>query len=1321
MKFLPVRLPARRRDHGFVLIVVLVLLVLVTALVIGFLVHATTQTKSVTSYSAQTGSLLLGDVAVNLVKAQIDDATAYTAGNLWASQPGAIRVLNSSGAQTLYKLYSSKTLKQSDTAANLHAQVLQDLPIATDTNDWNASPVWTDLNAPAIKSDGTKAYPIVDVVNDNNDLPIGTTQAAPFATGSFNIDSSSATNPIGATRASTGNFPLPMPARWLYVLKQGQIIVPDSDAVTNTVTFKTAATVPSATNPIVGRVAFWTDDDTCRVNVNTASHGTFWDTPHFTSTDDYLLGSNQPLTQEYQRYAGHPATTTLSLALPEFATGTNHTVTTGSNSDAEALHALSPRYNVGGSVEGTVATTSAAAIVLPKVTAGSSSAPYRLFSSIGELLFDPPGPPNPARTASTRLNKTQVETAKFFLTAHSRAPELNLFGVPRVAIWPVSTTAANRTASDQLIAFCSTTPNATYYFTRQPYATAPSATGSNSPTSDVNIARNGSLLGYLDTLTSQSLPGNLSSGATFDSKYTALGTRQILTEIFDYIRITNSRDPGPSPSNTGASSYSYAAPTTYDPSNNASAGGYGQIVPTQYASWGTYGFGRYQGIVVEASIIFVGVGQGIPAGSSTYNGNYHAVSTNQVVGPSQVSYPPTSTTNPSVSVAVPPAPVAYIPPPGDNAVMAVFVLTLFDPASGYSRYTPYIGTQTSGLMGLTVSPSSGQSVPVSQALFPFHENYERLSTLSTVVSSYSTMTGSNPGSLGGLMDFRMMLGGRTFTNSDAQYPSYSNIINMPTGGMFHFSGGSVTITTWGGGGSPGTANVPQVHQYTVNFPAADLPVPNYSSRPTLGGTNGRVAALGSATTSGDRLDMVRLNTTLNGQYVSHLVDFTNDTVISMVPSTSYGDYRMLAQPVVPASAFVSLYDGSQMTAPSTASKLAYGFMYPSGQTWTGSVHGKLVNGASYYTQDASVAAPAYGSQPIVPVTVKYPKAGSSTNAPPDFDNGFGELPDGPFINKPDEGAVYPSGSTFRVYYDNAGYQVDTQNAPNFYFSPQRQIPSPVMFGSLPSGAPVGSILPQPWQTLLFQPGFTGHAGLAAPKDEYLLDLFWMPQAQPYAISEPFSTAGKINLNYQILPFTYIDRSTALQSVLSSEMVAQVGTSNAGAYKNSTTGMTTPARQTLNLSEVDGTLRQFATKFQNFDFFKAPAEICDVYLVPKSESWTSDSTAQSAWYGSNYALVGDNTREKPYADIYSRLTTQSNTFTVYYRAQTLKNTPANDSAAQWVEAAGRIQGDYRGSTALEHYIDPNDSTIPDYATAASGTANLASHYKWRVIENNRFAP
>jgi len=46
----------------------------------------------------------------------------------------------------------------------------------------------------------------------------------------------------------------------------------------------------------------------------------------------------------------------------------------------------------------------------------------------------------------------------------------------------------------------------------------------------------------------------------------------------------------------------------------------------------------------------------------------------------------------------------------------------------------------------------------------------------------------------------------------------------------------------------------------------------------------------------------------------------------------------------------------------------------------------------------------------------------------------------------------------------------------------------------------------------------------------------MPVVEPYAISEPFSTAGKVNMNYQIAPFNYITRNTALRGVFCGSMI-----------------------------------------------------------------------------------------------------------------------------------------------------------------------------------------
>src|SRR5205823_5587640 len=102
---------------------------------------------------------------------------------------------------------------------------------------------------------------------------------------------------------------LPMPVRWIYVLQDGTLTAPDSTLSTGTTAQwkSTGVTTPTKSNPIVGRVGFWADDETCKVNINTAGGfvepspadftnnvdglnaygdissfpGSYWDTPHF--------------------------------------------------------------------------------------------------------------------------------------------------------------------------------------------------------------------------------------------------------------------------------------------------------------------------------------------------------------------------------------------------------------------------------------------------------------------------------------------------------------------------------------------------------------------------------------------------------------------------------------------------------------------------------------------------------------------------------------------------------------------------------------------------------------------------------------------------------------------------------------------------------------------------------------------------------------------------------------------------------------------------------------------------------------------------------
>ena len=233
--------------------------------------------------------------------------------------------------------------------------------------------------------------------------------------------------------ASTTNTAVPIPVTWLYQLRDGTLIAPDATSNT-TATFTKAAAQPTTGNPIVARVAFWTDDETGKLNINTACGdewkpapispppgsvagttpytppGAFWDVPRaYTAFEYNALALLQPVQHEYQRYPGHPATAYLSAVF--------------SNLSRDQIFSLIPRVSGGGSEGGTVGG--------PNVTqAPLNPDADRLYASVDELLF------KPTSTSGTRdlndasksiLDKPRLEQAKFFLTADSRAPEVNLF------------------------------------------------------------------------------------------------------------------------------------------------------------------------------------------------------------------------------------------------------------------------------------------------------------------------------------------------------------------------------------------------------------------------------------------------------------------------------------------------------------------------------------------------------------------------------------------------------------------------------------------------------------------------------------------------------------------------------------------------------------------------------------------------------------------------------------------------------------------------------------------------------------------------------
>ena len=382
----------------------------------------------------------------------------------------------------------------------------------------------------------------------------------------------------------------------------------------------------------------------------------------------------------------------------------------------------------------------------------------------------------------------------------------------------------------------------------------------------------------------------------------------------------------------------------------------------------------------------------------------------------------------------------------------------------------------------------------------------------------------------------------------------------------------------------------------------------------------------------------------------------------------------------------------------------------------------------------------------------------------DFDDPAGNFaPSGPYINKSDEGCMG----------ENAYFNWDLQwlSLGRSRFSPNLMVPSSGILGSLPVGFdPAHPSITNAWRTLLFcpNPNSPTHSSQGQmPPDYMVMDLFRMPVVQPYPIGDALSTAGRVNLNYQITPFTYIHRDSALRGVLKSVNIVAVRDDDADVYKSTSTG-NFPSQFSMATNyyayrfpvHLNQTLQQFDAKFATNGFFRSGAEICSMWLYPAvapgdtavqqtnpATALVTDvsgsSTSISNWWYANpgtarKGMTSDNARERPYAGIYANVTTKSNVYQVHYRVQTLKQSTVLHSSGDyttWKDPAAtgltdKVVGELLGSAMIERFIDPTDPTIPDIAGSISSggtnavlspTNSLDPYYRYRVFNARLFTP
>lgn len=1216
--------PRPKPQSGAALIVTLTLLLLITGLAISLFMTANTELQSASQFKNSQGLTELSDICVNLVMGQIKDATTTNAAaapanrSTWASQPGMIRTYGSStNAAMSYKLYSWSDPRVSgeDTTS---------VP-----SDWFSTPAqYTDLNSPipssTAPSDTSRyRYPIAYPPTTGSAAPLGYTVSGA---------------PVGAVSGESFTNQVPMPVQWLYVLKDGTMVYPTS-ASGNNATISGA----SAANPIVARVAYWTDDETSKVNINTAAGGEYWAPPVQKTRLQYTNSVWQPTRWEFQRYPGHPARTDLQAVFPDLT--------------RQQLWAFTPRVSDNGATPVSAMTTQ------PSSVAYDSD---RLLASVGEARFSSTNFSGGNRTDFTTSWSGRIETNKFLITSSSRAPETTLYGTPRISIWPLnSNTSTNyRTTLDSLFAFCSTIQNTNrpYYFV---HSTATNVAG------DVSNPINTAMFTYLDSLSGCSAIPGIGS-VSLASKYSPAGRDQLVTQFYDAIRCVNKydaqiRSPDGVTVKPGFSwSWMFASGLTVPPTQRISAGGNTN-----------FGFGRFP-TINQVALHFICTADGAIATSAN--------------GTTNLSLKPNTTSNGTDLAA------------NEVCVQAVAYIEPAMPACSYpdAQYNSMNFT-VSGLNQLTLN---GQSL-----------NFPNSAVIKTRPGDIAGTPNVNTGFGGGVLKYLAFLvngsgPGATIAPqgragfSGGSYPLVSDPIRITKGAIMTLGAANVTVgISW-----PTTATTP-AHTVTIPFPATNIPTPSLSATTpkdwafSPNGWDG----LGNGTGG-------RFPTNNVVSWETNSLFRTNDTVFAV--ATAHADYRIsMVRPSVATN-----WNAVPANTSGNFTTYQHRLFNGSGGNW--------VPGANYPTNALGLLPAPLGSS-LAPIPTQAALTGLGFAHPltyGDFDNGLPTLPDGAYINASDEIGGWGSGAYAGLYWVNVAYGSDIKST---FHTPNRKIASAIAFGSLPSAA----VQDRPWQNLLFRPApgvnhpgkagylIDGTSSAGAPPDSAWLDFFWMPVVEPWAISETFSTAGKINMNYQIAPFSYIRRTTGVQAVLKSGGVTAVS-SKASGYTTGNYDKTTLGRSIdnspfpVNLNE---TLRGFDARLtNNAALFRTASEICELPIVPVASGATYSSLQDGSWW-TDWRYTGDNTKEATYNDIYPRLTTKSNTYTVHYRVQMLKKLPSGDQTT-WDESKDKVASELRGSTLIERFLDPN-ATYPDYATAFNSvnSPSLETYYRFRVLQRSQFTP
>jgi uncharacterized protein (TIGR02600 family) len=971
----------------------------------------------------------------------------------------------------------------------------------------------------------------------------------------------------------------------------------------------------------------------------------------------------------------------------------------------------------------------------------------RLYANVDELLFAT----NRSATGTNPVTPQQLERARFFLTASSRAPDVTLFNTPRILSWPITFTAGNTnklTPYDRLIAFCGTVGANTnyastnsYYFTRFDPLSA-----------TADYTANTRLLAYLRRMTTRGVPG-FGGSAGILGKYGPGEAEQITTQIFDYIRCVNVRDM----------SMATSAADTSNPYVYAS--GHAGVVPTQGNNV-TRGFGRFP------TITKVGMHFWFNTYFRTTNGGVTntnvSLCARLMVEPFYASHghpSPQATNTHRINVSGLSSLRWGTSAANMTNIFTINTATFNATGSGrpHGGRGPAESTAGSGSFYATSPFTTNNATTTGNVTV----NTPRPNPLVNSANTFSTNVDATFFFSGGNLRFTITdaSGSTTHQVIDVNMPPINNLpVPLDTTKVWRTNSSIRSIVTTYDTFKPWANPSTFMRNGTFSGPNATLTVTG-----TPPDTNYTVTTFNGPLSWSSGNWTNQLNSTVltvasrGGQSQNN--KFHPEDVVRAV-GVEHGDFRLIAaNPTVgtnrfspigfnPDNVLENFYfssDPNQRLAHNFVGEYPYSMMgarFPhanyyisTNTTFTSGLTNADMFNFGPLTNASSVTNIMNWTTNGIYTRVSGDSARPTTTAVTgDFDNGYGAAGDGPYIGFADEGNArvfqfrYPGETTnnFAVpYLDGSGQLLPVGAG---FFSPNRLVPSAGIMGSLPTGV----ISQTPWQTLLFRPAAltsATHPGLQNPPDYLLLDLFNMPVVEPYAISEPLSTAGRVNMNYQILPFTYIKRSTAVQAALHTEWLTAIpnifgARTNISDQGRKTGGPTTSAatrdarnsRWPLNLNTNTGTLRGFEDRFAGNDIFRSAAEICSIPLVPTNSTWSA-VTGGSFW--PNYSLTGDNSKERPYARIYPKLTTKSNTYTVHYRVEVLKKSPNSTSQNTWADGTDKIISTYRGSTTIERYVNPRDPGLPDYASISTlpptGANALPNFYKFRILAERQFNP